>query len=174
MTKTLSYTAIAAAVATSLVAAKSYEDKAVSLKEDANKQILVLNKAKVVVGRKGKCSVATAFYDGLISGGWASGTASNYLSTFREAVATGKPVREWNPAQSKNKGASPSGARAGSTATGSKPFADLLRPAFNHDKGKSFMALCKTIEVHYQADSIKTMYEGFVEYFKAEGDEIEE
>jgi hypothetical protein len=173
MTK-ISYTAIAASIATSLVSAKSHEDKAVLLKEDSNKQILVLHKAKVVVGRKGKCSVATAFYDGLISGGWAAGTASNYLSTFREAVATGKPVREWNPAQSKNKGASPSGARAGSTATSSKPFADLFRPAFNHEKGKSFMALCKQIEKDYKDDKIKTMYEGFVEYFKAEGDEIEE
>jgi len=170
MTK-LSYTAIAASIATSLVSAKSYEDKAVSLRDDVNKQIAVLHKDKVVIGRKGKCSIATAFYDGLISGGWAAGTSANYLTTFREAVATGKPVSDWNP---KRKGASPSGARAGSTATGSKPFADLFRPAFNHDKGKSFMALCKTIENQYQADSIRTMYEGFVEYFKAEGDEIEE
>jgi hypothetical protein len=173
MTK-ISYTAIAASIATSLVSAKSYEDKAASLKDDANKQIAVLHKAKVVVGRKGKCSIATAFYDALISGGLAAGTSANYLTTFREAVATGKPVREWNPAQSKNKGASPSGARAGSTATSSKPFADLFRSAFNHEKGKSFMALCEAIENQYQADSIKTMYEGFVEYFKAEGHEIEE
>jgi len=171
MTKTLSYTAIAAAVATSLVSAKSHEDKAASLKDDANKQIAVLHKDKVVIGRKGKCSVATAFYDGLISGGWAAGTSANYLTTFREAVKTGKPVTDWNP---KRKGASPSGARAGSTATGSKPFADLFRPAFNHEKGKSFMALCKAIEKDYKDDKIKTMYEGFVEYFKSEGDEIEE
>jgi hypothetical protein len=170
MTK-ISYTAIAAAVATSLVSAKSYEDKAIVLREDANKQIIVLHKAKVVVGRKGKCSIATAFYDGLISGGWAAGTSANYLTTFREAVATGKPVSDWNP---KRKGASPSGARAGSTATGSKPFVDLFRSAFNHDSGKTFMALCGAIENQYQADSIKTMYHGFVEYFKAEGDEIEE
>jgi hypothetical protein len=170
MTK-ISYTAIAASIATSLVSAKSYEDKAVSLKDDANKQIAVLHKAKVVVGRKGKCSIATAFYDALISGGLVAGTSANYLTTFREAVKTGKPVTDWNP---KRNGASPSGARAGSTATSSKPFADLFRSAFNHEKGKSFMALCEAIENQYQADSIKTMYEGFVEYFKAEGDEIEE
>jgi len=167
----ISYTAIAASIATSLVSAKSHEDKAASLKDDANKQIVVLHKAKVVVGRKGKCSIATAFYDALISGGLAAGTSANYLTTFREAVATGKPVSDWNP---KRKGASPSGARAGSTAKGNKPFADLFRPAFNHDNGKSFMALCEAIENQYQADSIKTMYEGFVEYFKAEGDEIKE
>jgi len=171
MSKTLSYTAIAAAVATSLVSAKSHEDKAASLKDDANKQIAVLHKDKVVIGRKGKCSIATAFYDGLISGGWAAGTSANYLTTFREAVATGKPVSDWNP---KRKGASPSGARAGSTATGSKSFADLFRPAFNHDKGKTFQVLCAELEYLYQNDDLGNFYEGFVSFFKAEGDEIEE
>jgi len=165
MTK-LSYTAIAAAVATSLVAAKSHEDKAASLKDDANKQIAVLHKAKVVVGRKGKCSIATAFYDALISGNWATGTASNYLSTFREAVATGKPVREWNPAQSKNKGASPSGARAGSTATGSKPFADKLATCFRDAEFEGFI---NDLQQSFYDDDIETLIEGVKSYLEASG-----
>ena len=168
MTK-ISYTAIAASIATSLVSAKSYEDKAVSLKDDVNKQIAVLHKDKVVIGRKGKCSIATAFYDGLISGGWAAGTSANYLTTFREAVKTGKPVTDWN-AKRNAKG----GAKGGSKAKGSKAFADLFRPAFNHDNGKTFQVLCAELEYLYQNDDLGNFYEGFVDFFKAEGDEIEE
>jgi hypothetical protein len=166
---TLSYTAIAAAVASSLVNAKSYEDKAMVCKEEANKQIAVLHDAKVVIGRKGKCSVATAFYDGLITGGWAKGTAANYLTTFRDAVSTGKPVTDWNP---NRKGAK--GAKGSAKAKGSKAFADLFRPAFNHDGGKTFQELCEAIENDFNDAKVDTLYEGFVEYFKSQGDEIAE
>jgi hypothetical protein len=166
---TLSYTAIAAAVASSLVEAKSHDDKALALREGANKQITVLHEAKVVIGRKGKCSVATAFYDGLITGGWAKGTAANYLTTFRDAVSTGKPVTDWNP---NRKGAK--GKKNNAKAKGSKAFADLFRPSFNHDSGKTFQELCEAIENDFNDAKVDTLYEGFVEYFKAQGDEIAE
>ena len=171
---TLSYTAIASAVASLVVEAKSHDDQATQCRENANKQIIVLHDAKVVVGRKGKCAVATAFYDGLITGGWAKGTAANYLTTFRDAVKSGKPVTDWNPNRKATKADASEGASEGANAKGTKAFADLFRPAFNNNEGKTFMALCKQIEKDYKDDKIKNMYEGFVEYFKAEGDEIAE
>jgi hypothetical protein len=164
---TLSLSAVAAACASSLVEAKGYDDKATACKEESNKAIAVLHDAKAVVGRNGKCSIASSFYDALVFGGWAKGTANNYLSVFRDAVKSGKPVTDWNPNRKGAKGKAKTKGKA-------KALADLFRPAFNHESGESFMALCEAIENQYQADSIKTMYQGFVEYFKAEGDEISE
>jgi len=164
---TLSLTAVAAACAASLVEAKQHDDKSASCKEDANKAIVVLNKAKAVVGDRRKCAMAASFYDALVFGGLAKSTAANYLTTFRDAVKTGKPVTDWNPNRKGAKGKAKTKGKA-------KALADLFRPAFNHESGESFMALCEAIENQYQADSIKTMYQGFVEYFKAEGDEISE
>jgi hypothetical protein len=170
----LSFAAQAASVASDLVEAKSHDDKANASRESANKRIAVLHKDKVVVGRYSKdgagCAIATSFVDTLVKAGWAKKTAQNYLSLFREAVKTGKPVKDW--------GGTKAGGRKAVAGTkgakGKKEFADLFRPAFNHDKGGSFMALCKAIEKDYKDDKIKNMYEGFVEYFKAEGDEIAE
>ena len=164
---TLSLTAVAAACAAALVTAKSHEDKAAACKEAANKQIAILFKAKAVVGDRRNSSIAASFYDALVTGGWAKKTAANYLSTFRDAVKTGRPVTDWNP---NRKG----GKKGGAKTKGSKALADLFRPAFNHDSGKSFQVLCAEIEARYQNDEFGNMYEGFVEYFKAEGDEISE
>jgi len=166
---TLSLSAVAAACAASLVTAKSHEDKANACKESANKQIAILFEAKAVVGDKRVCSIAQAFYDGLVTGGWAKKTAANYLSVFRDAVKTGKPVKDWNP---NRKGAK--GAKGSAKTKGSKALADLFRPAFNHDSGKSFQVLCAEIEARYQNDEFGNMYDGFVDYFKAQGDEIAE
>ena len=168
---TLSLSAIAAACAASLVTAKSHEDKAAACKESANKDIVKLHSAKAVVGDKRNCAVAGSFYDGLVTGGWAKGTASNYLSTFRKAVASGKPVTDWNPNRKDAKG---KGAKGKGKTKGSKALADLFRPAFNHESGKSFQVLCAEIEARYQNDELGNMYDGFVDYFKAQGDEIAE
>ena len=165
-----SFTAIAAACGAKLVEAKKHDDKATSLREDVNKDIIVLHKAKVVIGRLNQCSSATAFVDSLVQGGLAKKTAQNYLSLFKDAVKTGKPVQDW--------GGTKAGGRKGATGTtgtkGKKEFVDLFRPSFNHNKGNSFLALCKMIEKDYKDDKIKSMYAGFVEYFKSEGDEIAE
>jgi hypothetical protein len=165
----VSFSAIAANCGAQLIEAKGFEVKRLACLDGVNKGVTQLHAAKVIVGHNKKCAVATAFYDALIAGGLGKGTAANYLTTFRDAVKTGKPVVEWNPAQSKkNK------AKGEAKAKGSKAFADLFRPAFNNNEGKTFMALCKQIEKDYKDDKIKTMYAGFVEYFKAEGDEIAE
>ncbi len=168
--ETLSLSAIASTCGSKLVEAKGFETKRQACLEAVNAGVIQLHKAKAKVGQNKKCSIATSFYDALVQGGLGKGTAANYLSTFRKAVAEGKPVKEWNPAQSKAKA---KGAK-GSKAKGKKEFSDLFRPAFNHDTGNSFMALCKMIEKDYKDDKIKTLYAGFVDYFKAEGDEIAE
>ena len=168
--ETLSLSAIASACGSKLVEAKGFEAKRQACLDEVNAGVMKLSKAKAKVGQNKKCSIATSFYDALVQGGLGKGTAANYLSTFRKAVAEGKPVKEWNPAQSKKK----AGATGTKGAKGKKEFSDLFRPAFNHDKGNSFLALCKMIEKDYKDDKIKTMYAGFVDYFKSEGDEIAE
>ena len=170
MTNAISYAAQAAAIASDLIEAKKCEDKANTLREGVNKQVAVMHKDKVVVGRRNKCAIADAFFKTLTEGGLSHGTAANYLTTFRDAVKTGKPVTDWNP---NRKDPKPT-VQSGTSTKGKKEFADLFRPAFNHDKGNSFMALCKMIEKDYKDDKIKTLYAGFVEYFKSEGDQIEE
>jgi len=97
MTNAISYTSHASTVASALLDAKKHDDKANACREEANVLIADLHKNKVEVGRNGKCSIATAFYDTLVQGGLAKGTASNYLSVFKDAVKTGKPVTDWNP-----------------------------------------------------------------------------
>ena len=168
--ETLSLSAIASACGSKLVEAKGFEAKRQACLEEVNAGVMQLSKAKAKVGQNKKCSIATSFYDALVQGGLGKGTAANYLSTFRKAVHEGKPVKEWNPAQSKGKGKGKGGAKS----KGSKAFADLFRPAFNHDAGKSFQVLCAEIEVRYQNDDLENFYDAFVDFFKAEGDDIAE
>ena len=171
---TLSLSAVAAACAASLVEAKGHDDKAAACKESANKAIVKLHAAKAVIGDKRVCSMAFSFHDGLVTGGWAKRTADNYLSTFRKAVASGKPVTDWNPNRKDAKGKD---AKGKGKTKGSKALADLFRPAFNHESGKSFQVLCAEIEARYnnaEFGKYGTMYDGFVDYFKAQGDEIAE
>lgn len=163
----LSLSAVAAACGTKLVEAKGFEAKRQAALEEVNQGVMSLSKAKAVVGQKGKCSIATAFFDALIAGGLSKGTAANYLSTFRQAVAAGKPVVEWNPAQSKGKGGKGKGKGKGKAA-----FADLLLKAFNHDEGKTFEALCADIERMFEDTETESVYAGFVDYLESEGFEI--
>ena len=164
----ISLAEIAAQCAQQVLGAKSFEEKRLAALESANSAILSLHGKKAIVGTKGKCPIATSFYDTLIAGKLAKGTASNYLSVFRQAVASGKPVTEWNPSQSKGKG----GKGKGGKGKGKASLSDLMGKVFNHDEGKSFEALCADIEAQFQADTIKTLHEGFVEYLKSEGFEI--
>ena len=91
----ISYAAVAASCGTKLVEAKKLNDKATSLRDEVNKDIVKMHKDTVVVGRLGACSIANAFVDSLTTGGLAKKTAQNYLSLFKEAVKTGKPVEDW-------------------------------------------------------------------------------
>jgi len=157
---TLSLSAVAAACAASLVEAKSHEDKAAACKEAANKQIAILFKEKAVVGRNGKCAVATAFYDGLVTGGWAKGTSNNYLSVFRDAVKTGKPVTDWNPSRKSAKAKS---------AKGKKEFADKLAMVY---RDADFAGFITDLEASWDDGQIKTLIEGVKSYLEASGIEL--
>jgi hypothetical protein len=170
---TINYSAIAASCGSSLIEAKGFEAKRQAALESVNVGVLTLHKGKVVVGQNKKCATATAFYDALVSGGLGKGTAANYLTTFRKAVADGKPVTEWNPAQSKAKAAKEK-AKGDAKAKGSKAFADLLRPAFNHEAGLSFKVLCNKVQSDFEDAKFDNLYDAFKDFFVSEGDVITE
>ena len=160
----LSFAAQAASVASDLVEAKSHDDKATSCRESANKRIAALHKDKVVVGRYSKdgagCAIATSFVDTLVKAGWAKKTAKNYLSLFREAVKTGKPVKDW--------GGTKAGDRKGAkgTAKSKKEFADKLATAFRDAEFESFI---NDLEASFQDDQIETLIEGVKSFLEASG-----
>ena len=157
---------MAASAASDLIEARKLDDKANALREGVNKQIVVMHKDKVVVGRYSKdgtgCSIATAFYDSLIAGGLAKGTAANYLSTFRDAVKTGKPVTDWNP---KRNGKKPAGSSPKS-AKGKKEFADKLATCFRDGEFEGFI---NDLEASFQDDEIQTLLEGVKSFLEASG-----
>ena len=157
---TLSLSAIAAACAASLVEAKGHDDKSASCKEDANKAIAILNKAKAVVGDRRKCSIAQAFYDALVSGGLAKGYSANCLSVFRDAVKTGKPVTEWNPNRKDAKAKS---------AKGKKEFADKLATVY---RDADFAGFIEDLQNGWNDAQFKTLMEGIKSYLEASGIEL--
>ena len=157
---TLSLSAVAAACATSLVTAKSHEDKAAACKESANKGIVTLHGEKAVVGDKRVCSIAQAFYDGLVIGGWAKKTAANYLSVFRDAVKTGKPVTEWNPSRKSAKAKS---------AKGKKEFADKLATVY---RDADFAGFINDLEAGYHDAQFPTLVDGIKSFLEASGIEL--
>jgi hypothetical protein len=162
---TLSLSAVAAACAASLVEAKGHDDKSASCKEDANRAVWQLHDAKAVVGDKRNCAVARSFYDGLVTGGWARGTASNYLSTFRKAVASGKPVTDWNP----NRKDAKAKASAKGKAKGKKEFADKLATCF---RDADFAGFISDLEGSYKDDEIDTLIDGVKSFLEASGIEL--
>ena len=165
-TNNISLASLASNCATSLLEAKAHEDKAKAFKDAANVTIAQLHKAKAVIGRKGSCATATAFYDTLVSGGLAKGTASNYLSVFKDAVKTGKPVTDWNPnrkgAKGKVKGKAPKQARE-------NPAMDALFKMVKTDEGLDVLA---AIQMAYDDDE-GTIIEIVIDMLKAEGFKIE-
>jgi hypothetical protein len=168
MTK-LSYTAMAASAASDLIEAKKHDDKAGALRENVNKVIVVMHKDKVVIGRYSKdgtgCASATAFVDTLTSGGWAKKTAQNYLSLFREAVKTGKPVKDWGGTKAGGRKA----AGAKGSAKGKKEFADKLATAFRDAEFEGFI---NDLEASFHNDEIETLLEGVKSFLEASGIEL--
>jgi hypothetical protein len=166
----ISYTAMAASAASDLIEAKKYDDKAGALRENVNKVIVVMNKDKVVVGRYSKdgagCAIATSFVDTLTKGGWAKKTAQNYLSLFREAVKTGKPVKDWGGTKA---GGRKAAAGAKGSAKGKKEFADKLATCFRDAEFEGFV---NDLEASWDNDEIKSLLEGIKSYLEASGIEI--
>jgi hypothetical protein len=167
MTNAISYANEAALIATDLIEAKKADDKATSLREGVNKRIVKMHKDKVVVGRYKTCSTATTFVDTLIAGGLAKKTAQNYLSLFKDAVATGKPVLDWGGTKG---GKTRKGAKAkGANATGKKEFADKLATCFRDAEFESFI---NDLEGSFQNDDIATLLEGVKSFLEASGIEL--
>jgi hypothetical protein len=170
MTK-LSYAAQAASVATDLVEAKKHDDASASLRESANKRIAVLHKDKVVIGRYTQdgtgCSSASSFVDTLVKAGWAKKTAQNYLSLFREAVKTGKPVKDWGGTKA---GGRKAAAGAKGSAKGKKEFADKLATAFRDAEFEGFI---NDLEASFHNDEIETLMDGVKSYLEASGVKID-
>jgi ribosomal protein S7 len=170
MTNAISYSNECALCAADLVAAKKHDDASATLRENVNKRIVKLNKDKVVIGRYSKegngCANAMSFVDTLIVAGWAKKTAQNYLSLFKEAVKTGKPVADW--------GGTKAGGRK--TVNGKAPKQERANPALD--------ALFKFIKTEGGLDTLQAMQSAFddaegdlsdiaIEMLKAEGYEIE-
>jgi hypothetical protein len=160
--ETLSLSSIAATCGVKLIEAKGFEAKRQTCLEAVNAGVIQLHKAKAKVGQNNKCAIATAFFDALVTGGLGKGTAANYLSTFRKAVTEGKPVTEWNPAQSKGKGKGKGGAKA----TAAKELADKLATAYRDADFEGFM---NDLQASYENDEVKTLLEGIQSYLEAAG-----
>ena len=161
---------IASTIATNLLGELKLEAEKSKLREATNTLVAKLHKDKVVVGRLGKnpCAVAYSFHSTLVAGGVAKGTANNYLTTFKNAVATGKPITDWNTQRTNgNK-------KGNAKGKGKSTLSNLLVKAFNHDEGKSFEELCENVMKQYDDAKFDTIYECFVDYLKSEGFEIKE
>ena len=160
----ISYADMAVTVATHVLAHDKAKVEAAEQLQLTNVLIAEMHKAGVKVGTNNKCAIATAFHSTLVQGGKAKGTANNYLSEFRKAVESGKPMKEWNPAQSKNKAGKGKG-------KGKAELAGLLLKAFNH---ADFAEACGIIEAEYLDDKgtihaiVKSYLEALGVEFKAE------
>jgi hypothetical protein len=162
----ISLAAIAASCGDKLIQAKVLTDKATSLREEVNKEITVLHKAKAVVGRYNTCTMATAFVDALVGGGLAKKTAQNYLSLFKDAVKTGKPVADW--------GGTKAGGRKAVKGTAPKqdrenPTLDALFKLLKTDAGLDVLQMMQ--ECYDNAEG--SIAEIAIDLLKAEGFNIE-
>jgi hypothetical protein len=135
-----------AADCASLVAdMKAAETKVETSREAANVVIVKLHKAKATIGRYNQCAGATAFMDTLTARGLAKGTSKNYLTVFRDAVKSGKPVTDWNGsrADAKSKG------KGKGKGKGKAELSALLLKARNH---ADFAEACEMMEAEYKDD----------------------
>jgi len=167
---TVSFTSIAIACGKLFGNIAGLEKQALAFKEELNKNVQELHKAKVKVGIYRKdgtgCAIATAFIDGCVEAGLSQSTAQKtYLPTFKKAVADGKPVTDLNSQRKNGKG------RKGKVGKKSE-LSELLVKAFNHAEGASFEELCATIEAGFEDAKYDSLYEGFKDYLAEAGYEI--
>ena len=130
-----------------------------------------LHSAKVTIGRrngKGACPYAKAFHDEQVAQGLTSKTASNYLTLFKACVESGELPTDSNMHRKpKAKG------KAKSKTKDSKSFSSIFAQGFNFNEGKAFEDLCAEIESGFEDAKFDSIYEGFVDFLKREGFEIE-
>jgi len=162
---TLSLTSLAQQVGVAVGAINELEGKANALRESANVNIAKLFEAKAKVGIYKKdgtgCGLATAFVDGCMASGLTQSTAQKtYLPTFKQAVATGKPVTDWNLQRAKAKGG------AAKAAKGKKEFADKLATVY---RDADFEGFINDLQSGYENADFETLLEGIKSYLEAEG-----
>lgn len=165
----LSLAAIAASCGSAIGGMSVAEAKASTLREEANKQAIALHKEKAKIGIYKKdgtgCAIATAFIDAGIAAGCSVSTMQKtYLPAFKQVVATGKPLSDWNLQRGKSKG-------KGGKSKGKAELSALLVKVFNHG---DFESLCQEITNTYDAGKHDTVHGCFADYLKAEGYEISE
>lgn len=166
-----SLTELALHCGSELARAGKLEKEAEEIKKLINVNIKILFDAGVKVGRKGKCAIASAFHEGMISNGLTKGTADNYLKTFRDAVNEGVPIEQWNKARiDAATGTAPKPPRA----PAEKSLALELLKAFNYKGGNEFKDLCFQVEKDFNDDKVKSFYAGFISFLQLHGIEIKE
>jgi len=116
------------------------------------------------VGDRRNCPMAIDFHATIVAGGNKATTANNYLTTFREAVATGKPITEWNASRAKAK------AGKGGAGKGKATLESLLLKAFNHAE---FKGMCEVVQAEYE-DAKGDMHACIASWLAAMGAEIAE
>jgi hypothetical protein len=161
----LSLTSLAQQVGVAVGAINELEGKANALRESANVNIAKLHEAKAKVGIYKKdgtgCALATAFVDGCMSAGLKQSTAQKtYLPTFKQAVASGKPVTDWNSQRAKGKGGT------SKSAKGKKEFADKLATVY---RDADFEGFVNDLQAGYENADFETLLEGIKSYLEAEG-----
>jgi hypothetical protein len=166
----LNHASIASKVATNLLGEIALDESKTKLRDETNKLVKQLHEAKVTIGRRGNngCPIASAFWSTLVDSKKVDAkTASNYLTTFKEHVKTGKPIVDWNLHRKTD-------AKGNAKGKGKSTLSNLLVKAFNHDEGKSFQNLCEKIEIQWNDAKVDSIYEGVKEYLKSEGFEIKD
>ena len=165
MAKTMNHAAIGASIASHALAYRDAMDTAASCRDAWNVHVLELHSAGVIVGRQGKCPIATAFVDALVNAPkpLAKGTAGNYLRTLKMHVKSGEPIIDWNPDR---KGKKSKGEGKGEPKT----LATLLLSAYNHE---GFESMCDAVQEAFQDDRFPTIVECVADWLKSEGIEFE-
>jgi hypothetical protein len=167
-TSTISYADMASKVAGNLLGELKLDEEKNKLQADTNLLIEKMNADGVKVGsRAGKNpdAVACAFYDKLTANGIKPKVASNYLTTFKAHVESGKPITDWNKARTDAKAK----AKAKGKGKGKAELSQLLLKAFNHAE---FAEACEVIEAEYN-DTIKATFHGMVKsWLEAQGIEF--
>ena len=125
----------------SLEASKAHETAMAGV----NTLCVTMREAGVVkIGSRKTDAIAIDFHATLTGAGLAAGTANNYLTTFREAIATGKPITDWNKSRTDAKAKGKGGAGKGKAT-----LEALLLKAFNHAE---FKDMAEAVQAEYDDD----------------------
>ena len=164
-----SLSSAANAVGVALGGLKKVEAEAAVLKDTINKLIAQLHNAKAKVGTYRKdgtgCAIATAFVDGCVEGGLSQSTAQKtYLPTFKQAVASGKPVGDWNGQRAKGKKG------AGAKASEPKSLANKLATCY---RDADFEGFISDLQESYD-NAEGNLIDLIKSYLEAEGIEVKD